>query len=194
MKFKESIRKTIHLSSLIIPFGYRYVLNYNRNLMFSIMLVVFILMLVIEFYRLWQKSFRKTFWLIFGMVLRHKELYDFTGATYLLFSSVICIAFFPPEITFFALCFLSLGDTSAALVGLNFGKRKYKNNKKTLEGSLACFIVCFVFALCFKANTIIALIGALGATLAEASRVPIDDNIKIPVFSAILMVLADIFV
>ncbi|NLA44533.1 MAG: phosphatidate cytidylyltransferase, partial [Candidatus Cloacimonetes bacterium] len=60
MKFKESLRKTIHLSSLIIPLGYRYVLNYNRNLMFSIMLVVFILMLVVEFYRLWQKSFRKT--------------------------------------------------------------------------------------------------------------------------------------
>jgi len=162
--------------------------------MFSIMLVVFILMLVIEFYRLWQKSFRKTFWLIFGMVLRHKELYDFTGATYLFFSSVICIAFFPPEVTFFALCFLSLGDTSAALVGLNFGKRKYKNSNKTLEGSLACFIVCFVFALCFKADPVIALIGALGATLAEASRIRIDDNIKIPFLSAILMTLAGIFI
>ena len=80
------------------------------------------------------------------------------------------------------------------MVGLNFGKRKYKNSNKTLEGSLACFIVCFVFALCFKADPVIALIGALGATLAEASRIRIDDNIKIPFLSAILMTLAGIFI
>jgi dolichol kinase len=194
LHLKESLRKSIHLSSLIIPFGYRYILDYNRKLMFYIMLVAFVVMLVVEFYRFWQKSFRKTFWWIFGMVLRRHEIRDFTGATYLLFSAVICIAFFEPEIAFFAMSFLSLGDTFAAMVGLNFGRRKIIHSNKSLEGSLACFVACFVFALAFKANPVLAFTGALAATLAEISRLPVDDNIEIPLVSALVMTVTRIFI
>ncbi len=193
LHLKETLRKSIHLGSLVIPFGYRYVLHYNRKLMFYILLMAFIVMLVTEFYRFWQKSFRKTFWWIFGVVLRRHELRDFTGATYLLFSAMICVAFFEPELVFFAMSFLAVGDTFAAMVGLNFGKRKINNSKKSLEGSLACFVSCFIFALAFRLNPVVAFIGALAATLAEISRLPVDDNVEVPIVSALAMSLAKIF-
>jgi dolichol kinase len=90
----ETLRKSIHLSSLIIPLGYRYLLSFNRSLGFSILLIAFTISLVIEFYRFWQKGFRKTFHRIFGIILRKHEFKDFTGATYMLFAAVLlCLLF-----------------------------------------------------------------------------------------------------
>lgn len=194
LHLKESLRKSIHLSSLVIPFSYRYILGFNRKLMFFIILTAFVIMLIIEFHRFWQKSFRKTFWRMFGLVLRRHEVRDFTGATYLLFAAVVCIAFFEPIVAFFALAFLSLGDTFAAMVGINFGKRKFRHLDKSLEGSLACFSICFIFGLVFGGHPLMVFTGALAATLAEVSRLPIDDNVEMPIFAAIVMAITRVFI
>ncbi|MEN6398250.1 MAG: diacylglycerol/polyprenol kinase family protein [Candidatus Cloacimonas sp.] len=190
----ETLRKSIHLSSLIIPLGYRYLLSFNRSLGFSILLIAFTISLVIEFYRFWQKGFRKTFYRIFGIILRKHEFKDFTGATYMLFAAVLCVAFFPPLIASCAMAFLTIGDTFAALVGINFGKRWYIKQNKSLEGSLACFVSCSVFGIFWLGSPFLAVLGALAATLAELSNIPIDDNITIPIFSALVMTLLSIVI
>jgi len=195
LHIRETLRKAIHISSLLIPLGYRYILDYNRKLMFLILLAAFVVMLIVEFNRFWQKNFRKAFWAMFGLVLRKHELRDFTGATYMLFADMLCVAFFDANIAFCAMSFLSLGDTFAAMVGINFGKRKYKFSNKSLEGSLACFAVCFLYGLwVFKHAPVMAFTGALGATFAEMSKLPIDDNVEIPLTSAIVMALTGIFI
>jgi len=192
-RLKEYLRKAIHLGSLIIPFGYKYLLGFNRRLGFSILLAAFCLSFIIEFYRHWQKSFRHTFYRFFGRILRRHELRDFTGATYMLFTDVICVAFFEPTIAFCSMAYLSIGDTFAALVGMGMGKRKILGTDKTLEGSLACFASTLIFGLFYLPPTM-AVVGALAATFAELSIVPIDDNIKIPIISGLALSLANIFV
>lgn len=187
MILSETLRKSIHLSSLVIPFSYRYILGFNRRLGFSILLVAFAISLVIEFHRFWQRSFRKTFNRLFGMILRRHEQRDFTGATYLLFSAMVCVAFFEPIIASCAMAFLSIGDTFAAIVGMSFGKRKFTGMNKSLEGSIACFVSCFIFGLLWLRNPILALGGALAATIAELGRIPLDDNLKIPFGAGLVM-------
>ncbi|MFO8144441.1 MAG: phosphatidate cytidylyltransferase [Candidatus Syntrophosphaera sp.] len=194
LHLKETLRKSIHLGSLAIPFGYRYVLGFNRKLMFFIILTAFVIMLIVEFHRLWQKNFRKTFWRMFGLVLRRHEVRDFTGATYLLFAAMFCVAFFEPMVAFCAMAFLSLGDTFAAMVGMNLGRRKYRHSNKSLEGSLACFTICFIFGLFFAGHPLTAFTGALAATLAEASQLPIDDNVEMPISSGIVMTITRVFI
>ncbi|MEN6444429.1 MAG: phosphatidate cytidylyltransferase [Candidatus Cloacimonas sp.] len=193
-QFGETLRKSIHLSSLVIPLGYRYLLSFNRAWGFSILLNAFTISLVIEFYRFWQKDFHRTFYRIFGIILRKHELKDFTGATYMIFAAVLCIAFFPPLIASCAMAFLTLGDTFAALIGIKFGKRMYLKQDKSLEGSLACFVSCSIFGIFWLANPLLAVFGALAATLAELSNIPIDDNIKIPIVSALVMTLLSIVI
>ncbi|MCK9556827.1 MAG: SEC59/DGK1/VTE5 family protein [Candidatus Cloacimonetes bacterium] len=193
-RLSETLRKSIHLSSLVIPLGYRYTLEYNRRIAFAMLLAALVVSLVIEFNRFWQRSFRKTFHRLFGMILRRHELKDFTGATYLLVSSLLCVAFFDERIAAASIAFLSIGDTFAALIGMNFGKRKFLRNNKSLEGSLACFVTCAVFGLWWLANPWLAIIGALTATAAELSSVPLDDNIKIPLSSALVMTVVSLFI
>ncbi|MDP2172907.1 MAG: phosphatidate cytidylyltransferase [Candidatus Cloacimonadaceae bacterium] len=194
IELSETLRKGIHISSLVIPFSYRYLLGFNRKLAFYILLAAFIINLTIEFHRFWQKSFKKTFYRIFGLILRRHEMRDFTGATYLIFSAMICVAFFEPLIAFCAMAFVSIGDTFAAIIGINFGKRKFLGMRKSLEGSLACFVSTFIFGLFFLNSPVQALFGSIAATVAELVNIPVDDNLKIPVFSAIVMTLTGILI
>lgn len=193
-KLSETLRKSIHLSSMVIPLSYRYLLGFNRRLGFALLLGALVISLVIEFHRFWQRSFRKTFHRVFGMILRKHEMRDFTGATYLLFSSMLCVAFMNPYIASAAIAFLSLGDTFAALVGINLGRRKFISGNKSLEGSIACFVACFIFGLLWLQNPLLALGGALAATLAELSRIPLDDNILVPLGSGLVMTLMTVFI
>lgn len=190
----ESIRKSIHLSSLIIPFTYRYILGNNRKLGFSLLLAAFTISLIVEFYRFWQPSFRKFFHRLFGLILRRHEMRDFTGATYLLFSSMLCVAFFDAQIAFAAIAFLSIGDTFAAIIGINFGKRKFLGMSKSMEGSMACFISTLIFGLIFLDHPLLAVAGAFAATIAELGKIPLDDNIKIPLLSGLVMTAVSIFI
>jgi dolichol kinase len=119
---------------------------------------------------------------------------DFTGATYLLFSSMLCVAFFEAQIAFAAIAFLSIGDTFAALIGIHFGKRKFLGMSKSLEGSLACFLSTFIFGLFFLNHPLLAFTGAVAASIAELIDVKVDDNVKIPLISGIVMTLVSIFI
>ncbi|NLO44008.1 MAG: phosphatidate cytidylyltransferase [Candidatus Cloacimonetes bacterium] len=190
----ETLRKSIHLSSLVIPLSYRYILNYNKNNAFILILAALVISLLIEMHRLWQDSFARTFNLMFGNILRKHELKSFTGATYLLLASLLCITFFSPEIASASIAFLSIGDTFAALVGINFGKRKFIRNGKSLEGSIACFASCLIFGLFWLNNPWLAVIGALVATIAELALIEIDDNIVIPLSSGLIMSIVKLFI
>ncbi|HOQ81030.1 MAG TPA: phosphatidate cytidylyltransferase, partial [Candidatus Cloacimonadota bacterium] len=156
---KELMRKSIHFSSILIPMLYRYVLDSEKKTALLILLFLAIVSIIIEYLRLENKSFQRVFYTVFGVMLRRHEIYNFSGASFLLTSSIFCIAFYPPDIAFLSLCFLSIGDTFAALIGITFGKRKFTFVSKSLEGSIACFLSTFVFSL-FYINPIIAFTGA----------------------------------
>jgi len=81
------------------------------------------------------------------------------------------------------------------MIGLRFGKDKLFK-KKSLQGSIACFVICFLLILTFliahqvSSNTlaVIALIGGLAAAIGELLAVkPLDDNFTIPVVTASIL-------
>jgi len=194
----EIYRKMIHISSIILPFSYRYLFHSNRKLFFLVLAPLTFVALIVEIIRLENKTFKRIFYNIFGIMLRDHEKNNFTGASYLLISAVISIAVYPKDIAFIALSFLAIGDTAAALIGIPFGKRKLLGTKKSLEGSIACFSATLLFAVFFldpvEYNVlVIALVGAISATVAEFSQVQINDNIKIPIFSGLVMSFVNIF-
>jgi len=189
---KELYRKAFHVSSILLPLSYYFIFHYNRKLMFLVLIPLTVIALIIEIARLEHKTFKRIFYNLVGIMLRDHEIHNFTGAAYLMISAVICIGFFPAEIAVVALAFLAIGDTLAALVGIPYGKRKILKTSKSLEGSLACFAGCFVFSLLFL-NPVVSFVGAFTATVAEFSRIPIDDNIKIPIASGLVMTFTNMF-
>jgi dolichol kinase len=190
---KEISRKTIHFSSILIPLAFRYFANNDRKFAFLIIVPVTLLAILFELLRFYHPSFKKHFLNLFGDLMRSHEMDNISGATYLMVASVVCIAFFPVEITFVAIASLAIGDTLAAIVGINFGDRKFKGSKKSLEGSLACFIGTFIFAI-FWVHPIIAFWGAIATAIAEVYPHNWDDNMKIPIISGAVMTFVNMFV
>ncbi len=130
--------------------------------------------------------------LLFGQLLRRKELYTLTGGSYLLLASVVAIIIFPDRGVFIAaILFLVIGDTLAALVGHRFGRSRFF--RKSIEGTLACLISCIIIAYIVSIlpkNALplnIGIIGAVTATLVEALPVEVNDNVVIPIFSGAVM-------
>lgn len=191
MKLNELLRKLIHVFFVAIPFSYRFVFNNNKKITVVILAIMALLVLAVEFIRLEKLHIKKAFYKIFGFMLRRKEVNSFTGLTYFLLASVICIAVLPANIAFCALVFLALGDAAAAIIGLRFGKRKIKGTNKTLEGSLACFCVTFGIAL-FYLPPFVAFCGAITAMITEIVPKNINDNLKIPLSSGLVMAFASI--
>jgi dolichol kinase len=130
---------------------------------------------------------------VFNNLLRHHERNGMlTGASWVIIGAFITILLFPRDLAVLALLFMFLGDTAAALVGLQFGKTYIWD--KSLEGTIAGLIVCLMVGIAFPNIPLLVLVcGAFTAMVIELLPIPIDDNLRIPVAAGAVMVLINSF-
>jgi dolichol kinase len=79
--------------------------------------------------------------------------------------------------------YLAFGDSVAALAGKAWGKHKIYAGK-SLEGTLACFIVCFGIGLLILPTWQFAFAGALIAAFIETIPWPLNDNFWMQILNA----------
>ena len=179
----ELLRKSIHLSGLILPVIYLFL---DQQTMLIFIGILTGLALIVELMKWLFPTFGDFFFRIFKPLLRrHERKGAITGATYYLISAFLCILFFAKTLAIVCIFFMIFGDLAAALVGKKWGRTKLLG-KKSLEGSAACFVVCTLVAL-VKLNPVIAIIGAFVATVVELMPFPIDDNLTVPLVSGAVM-------
>ena len=179
----ELLRKSIHLTGLILPVIYFFL---DKPTMLIGMGVLTGIALTVELVKRFSPDFGNFFFQVFAPMLRgHERKGAMTGATYYIISTFLCILFFAKTLAIVCIFFMVLGDLAAALIGRMWGKTKLLGTK-SLEGSLACFVVCTAIAL-VKLPPVIGIIGALVATIVEMMPVPIDDNLTVPLVSGAVM-------
>jgi len=123
-----------------------------------------------------------------GMLRKHELNGKLTGASWVIIGAFITIAIFPPAIAILALLYMTLGDTAAALIGMQFGRKKIWG--KTLEGTLAGLAVCLIVGWFFKdVSWMVSIGGAITAMLVELMPIEIDDNVRVPVAAGLIMVI-----
>ncbi|HEU5310681.1 MAG TPA: SEC59/DGK1/VTE5 family protein [Candidatus Eisenbacteria bacterium] len=182
----ELKRKSIHLSSIVIPVSYYLTPDSWQSTFERVLLALVILSLAIEVFRLNHPRTRHVFRHFFGELIRNHEEASLLGSTYLLMACLLTIHLFPKPIAVLALAFLILGDTVAAIVGKWIGRIHLFG--KTLEGSLACFLVCFALTRAVpEVPVTVGLVGAIVATVFELLPVPLDDNFRIPLSAGFAM-------
>jgi len=205
----EIYRKLTHLFAIIIPVLY-YLVVKNQLLAIAILLPFAIGSVVWDSARIESPKYRHHFLKLFGSHLRDSEVSRHTGGTYLLTSSVVVIAVFSKEIAYLAISYLVIGDTFAAFVGLSMGRRKFIRSKKSLEGLIGAFISCSVWGLVSyflflkrvfsydcahpELAVIMIILGALVASVVESVDLHINDNISIPILSALAMTVIYMFI
>jgi dolichol kinase len=179
----EIKRKGFHLLSLIYVFGYWYL---PKNIVLSGLGISITVVALLEYLRFKIPKFNDFFKNNFKGFYRPEEAEKISGLIWTLSGAFIAILFFQNKsIVFASLLYLAFGDVAAALVGRTIGKHKIFTGK-SLEGSLACFKVCFIIGL-FLFNMKFALVAAIIATLIEAIPWKLNDNFWMQIINAGLL-------
>ena len=193
--YNEFRRKAIHLFALTIPIGYFLLPKTPSLLILSPFVAGAIMIDIVRLRKLPLHGFLNR---LLGSILRDHEEEDFAGASYILSASFLSILLFHKSVAMAAISFIILGDIAAALIGRRFGKTKipwsltkvnpFGNDRKSLEGSLSCLLMCLVVAMVIPQLPLwIGIIGAVTATVAEGVSLPINDNFSVPLLSGLCM-------
>lgn len=208
---KEEInRKLLHmLSGTAIPAGIFYIPlipGCSKWTPSIILGLFFIGSMAGEWLRFRSPAVQKLVYKFGGHMLRPNEDKSVTGSTWIFASSLICSLLFVNHLHIAAIviCMFILGDAVAALVGISIGRIKI--GKKSLEGSLACFVLCMILLLwAFPSVPLLldqwhgiipirlSIASALCITVCELFPIKIgsfivNDNLVVPVITGLLMV------
>jgi len=191
MRF-ELARQAVHLSGLLFVIVAQFV---RKEIAVTYFLLIALFFFVYSWYvRTQEKKIASLLGKLearfrdFTLGFERKNANPFTGAMFFYLGCAIAFALFPLPFASAACAMLAIGDALSTVVGVNFGKHKICG--KTLEGTIACFFGSLVGGI-FFVNIYLAVTGAFFASLAEL--VPkIDDNLTIPVFSGLAMLLVSL--
>ncbi len=182
----ERGRKVIHYTATLIPLIYHFLVD--RRIAIIILSILTGSIILAELSRMIIPSLRKLYLRIFGDLTRpHEHQNNLTGASYVFLGSFMVIWLFPKPIAVVALLFLTIGDSTACLIGMSFGRIRIWG-QKTLEGTLA-FLLSSLLVTCWVPQIPfwVKLIGAGAASILELIPWRLDDNLTIPSLSALVM-------
>jgi dolichol kinase len=146
----------------------------------------FVLM-TIEITRL-SKKIHYPFQRVVQLTLRYKELDTFAAHTHFNVGYLLVALVQPPLMFLATMCLIAFADPFASTIGIRYGKRRFKWNGKSLEGTIAGAVAAFVTMLLFV-GPLYSLIGALGFVLVDLftpKPFEVSDNLTMPVMNVIL--------
>jgi len=178
---KEILRKLFHLYQLPVIIGY-VVLKYYFSEGIAIFALAIILMMILELESLrleWKVKMPDPM----GLLRRHEKS-RVTGSLYMIMATIIVFSVFDFKIAFTALLLTVFGDLASAIIGIRYGKHRFKNGK-SWEGLIAGFVINLVvsFIVLFD-YPLIAVTMATVASFTELTTYKLDDNLTVPLFSA----------
>lgn len=181
---RETSRKAIHAAVSVAAAGV--VWQLPVGLTRPLLIVAFLVAVLIDWLRRRSPRVRGVFQRHFGPMLRHREAQRWTGATTLAAGFALAALVAPPFVAAIAILTAGLSDAAAALVGRRFGRHRTVAGK-SLEGSVACFVVALgLFWLAPGTTLAAAATLALLLTAIELVPLPVDDNLVLPLAAAIL--------
>ena len=182
---KEIYRKILHIfysSSLAFALWY-----FGKDAVLPWFILIAIILPLLDHGRHYIAALGYIFVYFFALFTRPIEFRILTGASWVMIGAALCTLIFSEKAAIIGLLVLSISDSIAAIIGIQFGKTQLFN--KSLEGSAAFFLSasCIVFVLS-PAIFIINLSAVFAATMVELLSTPrFNDNLFIPVTTAFIL-------
>ena len=149
--------------------------------------IALFLLALIDVVRFTTRKGDELFWRHLGFLAGDREKKGPATSLYYALSLLICAILFPKEAVLGAIVCIALGDPVAMIIGKKFGRIRLK--RKSIEGSLAGFVVCVPVIFLVTSSWKIAAFGSLAGSLIELLPLPFDDNLTVPLFSGAVMAL-----
>jgi len=196
----EIERKTFHIAGVLIPVWYQTMTdwaNFSELWCAQFACGVTACVWAAELSRLYSPTVRRLFEASpLGRIMREHEREQLTGTAYFTLGCTLTIVLFPRDVANVSILYLVLGDMTAALVGVSFGGdavvvKLGREGKKSVEGSLGMFLVCFIVGYTYFWNfhlcEYVAFVSAAAATLTELwseDHLELNDNVTIPIVTS----------
>ncbi|MCX8153533.1 MAG: HAD-IB family phosphatase [Candidatus Bathyarchaeota archaeon] len=182
----DILRETIHACGFFVPLLTGLIGVFSMILLICTVSAFY---LFSEFVRLNGKSLP-----IVGAITQNAasevELHEFAAAPlYFAMGILLTLLLFPLQVSSAAIAIFALGDSTASLFGSFLAKKPLAYNKsKTLEGSLFGLFFAFL-AGCVFVTPLLAFVGAFVAMAVESLPSPVNDNISIPLYTGLVLML-----
>ena len=174
-------RKMMHVALAVVPFA-GWLVSFELALAMALGLVV--ASLAVEGARRWWPGVNRLLWRLLPTVFRMWEGRAVLGSTWYALGALVALVLFGRDAGGIAVLCLAWGDPAAEVAGRLWGRGE---RRKTVVGSLACFIACLLAAAVGMwlgdPPASAAVTGALVATATERWSPPPDDNLWIPILS-----------
>ena len=186
---QEVYRKIVHISSSGIAILLWY---FGKDAMLPWVLAVAILFPILDWLRKYIPLLKKLYFILFGIITRPYEHQVLSGASWVFMGAGFTAYLFNEKVAVIALLIMSLSDSAAALIGIQYGTTRLFN--KSLEGTLAFLLSTYlIIFLLSSASLMLLLIVSITATAIELLSTPkFNDNILIPVATAFILTLGGI--
>jgi diacylglycerol kinase (CTP) len=184
-------RKIWHMSTVFVLFLIQSSLPHD--IVLALFTLAWLTFVPLDFLRQRSVSLNQVLLKIFRGVVRRNEIHRLAGTTYLLTGVILIHLLFQGQVVSLSLLFLAFADPIASFFGIRFGRRRILNGK-SLEGTLAAFLVCvFCCWLQMRGNfgtnmelVLFCFLGGWVGALAELFVIKeIDDNLTLPILSAL---------
>ena len=194
----EVKRKALHLLALVVPFLMGLL---GKDLSVAILVPMAVLSLGADALRSYSAGFAAWIDRWFGFMMRGEEravrpdTLVINGATWVIVTAMLLALIFPIRIAVASFVMFMVSDAAAALVGRRYGRHRWPNSPRSLEGSSAFVITGVIIMLLFRdvafwTGVVAAFVGAA----AEVVRRPLNDNIRVPIVVALTLFLLERYV
>lgn len=189
-------RRLFHCSmGLGVGFVYQFLLTHSQAV--YILGFVACIIYILEQVRINYPGLSNNIKVINKYIFRAEEqLKESAGVPYVM-GLLLTLISFPKIVALIAIYTLAVADPLSAIFGIKYGKTKITKDK-SLQGSMAFFVSCFLvsfFVLLWSTNYLSeylweellgAFLIALTSSLFEIIPLKIDDNLTIPLFTALI--------
>lgn len=185
---EEATRKVLHvLVSLVAAAVVWWLPPLHAAILFATAALV---ALSVEVARRTSGPFGRLFDRRLGHLLRSGEGARLTGATTLAIGYTVVVVAFPGVPALTGILVAGVADAVAAVVGKRFGRTRYRGGK-SLEGSAAFLAVVTPLLFLVPGLSVVAAVAvAVALTAVEALTLPVDDNLYLPLTTAIAVQVA----
>lgn len=126
-------------------------------------------------------------------IIRAAEQHRPTGSTYFVAGALVCFLVFDADVAANAVLLQAVGDPVAAAVGSRWGRHRWRG--KSLEGSLAYMAAAVIAGGLLLPSHLglgmpLLALAAVSAALLEFLPLPVDDNLRVPVLTAVVTAVA----
>lgn len=194
------LRKLWHIGTGLAGLSLYKNLQLAQGQMATALLIVAVLGFLVEFSRAKSEKLNNLVLIAMGPFMRESERNGMSGFPFYALGTSLSLFFFSEKIAILSILFLIFSDPISSVFGVLFGRDKILPNK-SLQGSLAGFITCYVITLIYLLGHGVdeysliwfSMFAAIIGVFSELLSVFLDDNLTIPLVSGLGITVVNYF-